>query len=145
LKVTQLTRKSPRQVRTSTEVTLALTQTQSNGSSTPATAPIEPSEIPGGVIPKHDSHVAADLHSEAKARANRPYTTDPSRARGVLAVCETADRENEVCRPSWAAGGVERPKGESGIDTELEARRTANELVKLHEAGAIKSEQDASF
>jgi hypothetical protein len=27
----------------------------------------------------------------------------------------------------------------------VEARRIADELVKLHEAGAIKSEQDVSF
>ena len=36
-------------------------------------------------------------------------------------------------------------QSESGIDTDVEARRIADELVKLHEAGAIKSEQDASF
>jgi hypothetical protein len=36
-------------------------------------------------------------------------------------------------------------QSESGIDTDVEARRIADELVKLHKAGAIKSEQDASF
>jgi hypothetical protein len=36
-------------------------------------------------------------------------------------------------------------QSESGIDTDVEARRIADELVKLHKAGAIKNEQDASF
>jgi hypothetical protein len=50
-----------------------------------------------------------------------------------------------VCRPNSGAGGAETPNNESGIDTELEARRIADEVVKLHKAGAIKNEQDASF
>jgi hypothetical protein len=86
-----------------------------------------------------------DLNSEAKARASRPYTTEPSSAMGVLDVSEITERGNDACRPSWDAGGAERPSEESGIDTDVEARRIADELVKLHEAGAIKSEQDASF
>ena len=131
--------------KTATDLVGQLRRFKADGSSAPATAPVEPSEMPGGVITKHDSHVAADLHSEAKARANRPYTIDPSSATGVLGVSETTDRENDVCRPSSDARGTERPNGESGIDTEVEARRIADELVKLHEAGAIKSEQDASF
>ena len=84
-------------------------------------------------------------HSLAGPKIERPYTADPSSATGVLGVSETTDRENDVCRPSWDAGGAERPSEESGIDTDVEARRIADELVKLHEAGAIKSEQDASF
>jgi hypothetical protein len=36
-------------------------------------------------------------------------------------------------------------QSESGIDTDVEARRIADELVKLHKAGAVKSEQKASF
>ena len=31
------------------------------------------------------------------------------------------------------------------LHLDVEARRIADELVKLHKAGAIKSEQDASF
>ena len=34
---------------------------------------------------------------------------------------------------------------ESCVDADEEARRIANELLKLHNAAAIKSEQDASF
>jgi hypothetical protein len=41
-----------------------------------------------------------------------------------------------VRRPNSGAGG------ESAIDTDVEARRIAGELVKLHKAGAIKSEQE---
>jgi hypothetical protein len=50
-----------------------------------------------------------------------------------------------VCRPNSGAGGAETPNSESGIDTDAEARRIAGELVKLHKAGAIKSDQDASL
>ena len=84
-------------------------------------------------------------HSLAGPKIERPYTTDPSSAMGVLDVSETTDHENDVCRPSWNTGGAERPNEESGIDPNVEARRIADELVKLHESGAIKSEQDASF
>jgi hypothetical protein len=89
--------------------------------------------------------VKVNHHSLAGPKIDRPYTTDPSSAMGALGISETTDRENDVCRPSWDAGGAERPNGESGIDTDVEARRIAEELVKLHESGAIKSEQDASF
>ena len=89
--------------------------------------------------------VKVNHHSRADPKIERPYITDPSSAMGALGVSETTDRENEVCRPSWNAGGAERSKGESCIDTDVEARRIADELVKLHKAGAIKSEQDASF
>ena len=84
-------------------------------------------------------------HSLANPKIERPNTTDPSSAMGVLDVSETTDLENDECRPTRDAGGAERPSEESGIDTDVEARRIAYELVKLHEAGAIKSEQDASF
>ena len=84
-------------------------------------------------------------HSLAGPKIERPHPTDPSSAMGVLDVSETTDRENDECRPTRDAGGAERPNGESGIDRDVEARRIAHELVKLHEAGAIKSEQDASF
>ncbi len=165
--------------KTATDLVGQLRRFKADGSPAPATAPVEPSEMPGGVITKRDSYVAADLpqqdvvvpngvdrgavrrfgdqgffatqfhnddlHSEAKARANRPYTSDRSSATGVLGVSEAMDRENDACTPSWDGGGAERPNGESGIDTDVEARRIADELVKLHEAGAIKSEQDASF
>ena len=89
-------------------------------------------------------------HSLAGPKIECPYTTDPSSAMassamGVLDVSETTDRENDECRPSRDAGGAERPSEDSGTDTDVEARRIVDELVKLHEAGAIKSEQDASF
>ena len=108
--------------KTATDLVGQLRRFNADGSSAPATAPVEPSEMPGGVIAKHDSHVAIgffatqflneDIHSEAKARANRLYTTDPSSATGALGVSEITDRENDVCRPSWDAEEAETPKGE---------------------------------
>ena len=49
-----------------------------------------------------------------------------------------------MCRPNSGAGGG-NANSESAIDTDVEARRIAGELVKLQKAGAIKNEQDASF
>jgi hypothetical protein len=90
-----------------------------------------------------------DIHSEGKARASRPLdrsnVTQGLPATGVVGDSETTDRESDVCRPNSGAGGAETPNSESGIDTDAEARRIAAELVRLHEAGVIKSEEDASF
>ena len=85
-----------------------------------------------------------DINSAAKARASRPLdrpnATQGLPATGLLGDSETTDRESDVCRPNSGAGGAETPNSESGIDTDVEARRIADELVKLHKAGAIKSE-----
>ena len=199
--------------KTATDLVGQLRRFKADGSSAPATAPVEPSEMPGGVITKHDSHVAADppqqdvivshsnpdpvasavvlaqaaqlakpgfradathlelayrvhrilvaankgelvvpngvdreavrrfvdeaffatqfldedIHSEAKARANRPYTTDPSSATGVLGVSETTDRENDVCRPSWDAGGAEQSGYEARV-LDYEILQSSGEL-----------------
>ena len=48
-----------------------------------------------------------------------------------------------MCRPNSGAEEAETRSGES--DVNADADRIAAELVKLHKAGAIKSEQDASF
>ena len=90
-----------------------------------------------------------DIHAEAKAPASRPLDRPDAAhslpAKGILTDSVGQVRENYVCRPSSGAGGAETPNGESAIDTDAEARRIAGESVKLHKAGAIKSEQDASF
>ena len=58
----------------------------------------------------------------------------------------TDTRGNDVRRSNSGAEEAETPKGEpAGSDLDTEPRRIADELVKLHESGAIKSEQDASF
>ena len=80
-----------------------------------------------------------DVHSAAKQRASRSNVPPPSSATGALITPETTDSGNDACRPNSGAGG------ESAIDPDVEAGRIAGELVKLHKAGAIKSEQDASF
>jgi hypothetical protein len=89
-----------------------------------------------------------DIHSEAKARASRPFDR-PDAAHGlstsVLIDSVGQSRENDVCRPSSGAGDAEAPNGEFGSDMDAEAHRIAAELVRLHKAGAIKSEQDLSF
>ena len=50
-----------------------------------------------------------------------------------------------MCKPNSGAGGAETPNSESGIDTDVEARRIADELVKLHKAGAIKAVRAAFY
>ena len=47
-----------------------------------------------------------------------------------------------MCRPRTLRR-QKRESGDSGVNADAEARRIAAELVKLHKAGAIKSEQDA--
>ena len=91
--------------------------------------------------------VKVNHHSLAGPKIERPYTTDPSSAMGALGVSETTtDRGNDVRRSNSGAEEAETPKGEpAGSDIDTEPRRIADELIKLHEAGAIKSEQDASF
>ena len=61
---------------------------------------------------------------------------------GVLIGSETHGRGNDACRPHSGVEEAETPNGE--CDKDAEARRVATELVRLHKAGAIKSEQDAS-
>ena len=90
--------------------------------------------------------VTVKHHSLAGPKIERPYTTDPSSAMGDLGISVTTDRGNEVRRSNSGAEEAETPKGEpAGSDIDTEPRRIADELVKLHEAGAIKSDQDASF
>ncbi len=84
-----------------------------------------------------------DLHSEAKARASRPNAAPGRPATGGPGVSETMDNGNDACRRNSGAGGAEMPNGE--CDKDAEARSIAAELVRLHKAGAIKNEPDASF
>lgn len=79
-----------------------------------------------------------DTHSEAKARASRPDAAPSSSATGAPIAPETTDGGNDACRPNSGAGG------KSPSTRGVQARRIAGALVKLHKAGAIKSEQDAS-
>ena len=73
-----------------------------------------------------------DVHSQAKARASCPNAAQQRHATGALAASE--DPLVNIGPP---------PGDDDNLD--VEARRIAGELVKLHKAGAIKSEQDAAF
>ena len=73
--------------------------------------------------------------------APTPRRGDPPQA--VRGLSETMDNGNDACRRNSGAGGAEMPNGE--CDKDAEARSIAAELVRLHKAGAIKNEPDASF
>jgi hypothetical protein len=55
--------------KTDTDLVGQLRRFKADGSSAPATAPVQPSEMPGGVITKHDSHVAASQTVQVGRRA----------------------------------------------------------------------------
>ena len=89
---------------------------------------------------------------------NRPGAAQRSGASGRLVDSETTDRGKEVCRSRFGDTGPEtgNPGSEPSkkvsldaesahADTDSEARRIANGLLKLEGAGAIKNETDASF
>ena len=82
--------------------------------------------IPTGKRSKWPAEVEP-LPGATRRAANPPAPTQPS-----------ASESQEHTQPSTETGNAP-------ADTDPEARRIAGELVKLHGAGAIKSDQDASF
>ena len=110
---------------------------------------VNPEELAGLFGAAHLLHVAHWLELRLKQRSG---------ASGRLVDSETTDRGKEVCRSRFGDTGPEtgNPGSEPSkkvsldaesahADTDSEARRIANGLLKLEGAGAIKNETDASF